>query len=206
MLSTVIAMEDEDRAPIDPRGYHRAYEVVADRIERRIRAGEFTYHAPLPSEPALAEWYGVSRTTVRSAARLLAERGMVEVRPGKGTFVVWQELASLWEASRLTGSICAGRQGLMVPPMPYRRPEINRVSIVPIYEQLEAAIAGQIASGQLQPGEKLPGDHDMANELEIGYQTVRRVMASLVGRGLIERRIGKGTFVAAAAPGHIEGT
>jgi GntR family transcriptional regulator len=90
MLSTVVTMKDEDSAPIDPRGYDKAYEVVAARIERRIRSGEFAYHAPLPSEPALAEWYGVSRTTIRSAARLLAERGMVEVRQGKGTYVTWR--------------------------------------------------------------------------------------------------------------------
>ena len=55
MLSTVITMEDEDdRAAIEPRGYARAYEVVAGRIERRIMAGEFGYHDPLPSEPDLA--------------------------------------------------------------------------------------------------------------------------------------------------------
>jgi DNA-binding FadR family transcriptional regulator len=90
MLSTVITMDDEDRAPIDPRGYDRAYEVVAARIERRIRNGEFGYHDPLPSEPVLSEWYGVSRTTIRSAARVLAERGIVEVRPGKGTYVTWR--------------------------------------------------------------------------------------------------------------------
>lgn len=81
-------MEEEDQAPIDR--FDVAYTVVADRIEKRIRGGEFGYHQPLPSEPRLAEWYGVSRTTVRSAARVLTERGLVEVRPGKGTFVVWQ--------------------------------------------------------------------------------------------------------------------
>lgn len=86
--------EEDDRAPIDPRGYERAYEVVARRLERRIRAGEWAFHMPLPSEPALAEWYGVSRTTIRSAARLLTERGMVEVRSGKGTYVTWQGDAS----------------------------------------------------------------------------------------------------------------
>jgi GntR family transcriptional regulator len=90
MLSTVITMEDQDTAPIDPRGYDKAYEVVAARIERRIKAGEFPWHTPLPSEPALAEWYGVSRTTVRSAIDLLAGSGMVEKRRGKGTFVTWR--------------------------------------------------------------------------------------------------------------------
>jgi GntR family transcriptional regulator len=91
VLSTVTDMTDhDDQAPIDPRGYERAYEVVAARLEHRIRAGEWAYHMPLPSEPALSEWYGVSRTTVRSAIRLLAAKEMVEVRTGKGTYVTWQ--------------------------------------------------------------------------------------------------------------------
>jgi DNA-binding GntR family transcriptional regulator len=94
MLSTVITMTDEtseaDQDPIDPRGYDTAYQVVARRLERRIRSGEFAFHMPIPSEPALADWYGVSRTTVRSGIRLLAESGMVEVRHGKGTYVTWQ--------------------------------------------------------------------------------------------------------------------
>jgi DNA-binding GntR family transcriptional regulator len=91
MMSTVLVMttEERDQDPIDPRGYDHAYEVVARRLRRRIERGEFAYHAPLPSEPALSEWYGVSRTTVRSAIRVLSERGMVEVRQGKGTFVTW---------------------------------------------------------------------------------------------------------------------
>lgn len=91
MLSTVSNVTEEDQAPIDPRGYETAYRVVAGRIERRIRAGEFGWHMPIPSEPALAEWYGVSRTTIRSAIRLLVEGGIVEVRPGKGTYVIWHQ-------------------------------------------------------------------------------------------------------------------
>jgi len=91
-MSTVLVMttEERDQDPIDPRGYDRAYEVVARRLEKRIRGGEFPWHAPLPSEPALSEWYGVSRTTVRSAIRVLAEAGMVEVRKGKGTYATWR--------------------------------------------------------------------------------------------------------------------
>lgn len=94
VLSTVITMEDDDRAEIDPRGYENAYEVVARRLERRIRRGEFPWHAPLPSEPDLSDWYGVSRTTVRSAIDVLAGKGMVEKRRGKGTYVTWRPDAS----------------------------------------------------------------------------------------------------------------
>jgi DNA-binding GntR family transcriptional regulator len=82
---------EDDQAPIDPRGYDRAYEVVARRMERRIKDGEWAFHAPLPSEPALAEWYGVSRTTIRHAAAVLAEAGIVEIRRGKGTYVIWRQ-------------------------------------------------------------------------------------------------------------------
>jgi DNA-binding GntR family transcriptional regulator len=93
LLSTVIAVttkDEGDQDPIDSRGYEKAYEVVARRLQRRIRDGEFPYHAPLPSEPALSEWYGVSRTTVRSAIETLIAAGLVERVRGKGTFVVWR--------------------------------------------------------------------------------------------------------------------
>ena len=92
----------------------------------------------------------------------------------------------------------------MVLAMALRRPDINRVSVVPIYEQLEASLAHQIEQGTLEPGEKLPGDRDLAIELGIGYQTVRRVMLSLAERGLVDRRQGKGTFVRGS--GHVSGT
>lgn len=88
-MSTVLTMtDDDDRAPLDP--YENAYEAIAARLERRIKAGDWAYHMPLPSEPRLAEWYGVSRATIRRAAELLIERGLVERRRGKGTFVTWR--------------------------------------------------------------------------------------------------------------------
>lgn len=82
---------DEDaRAPIDSRGIEVAYEVAARRLERRIRAGEWKYQMPIPSEPALAEMYEVSRTTIRSAIDILIERRLVRRVRGKGTYVIWQ--------------------------------------------------------------------------------------------------------------------
>lgn len=87
----VLIMEDDDRAPIDPRGPDLVYVTVANRIERRIRAGEFG-DGRLPSENDLAGWYGVARMTVRRAHQELIERGLVRVVPGKGTY------AARWES------------------------------------------------------------------------------------------------------------
>ncbi len=60
---------------------------TADAISRRIASGEWAPGARLPAEPALAESLGVSRATVRSALRRLAEAGAVRIRHGTGTFV-----------------------------------------------------------------------------------------------------------------------
>lgn len=83
----VLTMEDDDQAPIDPRGPDLVYVTVANRIEKRIRGGEFGDSGRLPSENDLAEWYGVARMTIRRVHQELIERGLVRVVPGKGTFV-----------------------------------------------------------------------------------------------------------------------
>ena len=65
----------------------RLYEKIVDQIEGRILAGELQPGDHLPSERELAEQFRVSRTAVREAVKTLAEKGLVQVRPGRGTFV-----------------------------------------------------------------------------------------------------------------------
>jgi len=52
-----------------------------------IEAGVLEPGARLPTEPRLAERFGVNRHTVRRAVAELAERGLVKVEQGRGTFV-----------------------------------------------------------------------------------------------------------------------
>ena len=63
------------------------YELVADHIEARIRAGEIPLGARLPGEQALRQEYGVALSTVRKAMSLLRDRGLVTTRASKGSFV-----------------------------------------------------------------------------------------------------------------------
>ena len=65
----------------------RLYERIVDQIERRIVAGELEVGDQLPAERDLAEQFGVSRTAVREAIKALREKGLVEIRLGRGTFV-----------------------------------------------------------------------------------------------------------------------
>lgn len=65
----------------------RLYEKIVSQIEGRILAGELKPGDHLPAERELAEQFRVSRTAVREAVKTLAEKGLVQVRPGRGTFV-----------------------------------------------------------------------------------------------------------------------
>jgi DNA-binding FadR family transcriptional regulator len=65
----------------------RLHEQVLNALVERIVAGEFPTGASLPSEAELCEAYGVSRSSIREALRVLAEKGLIEVRHGLGTRV-----------------------------------------------------------------------------------------------------------------------
>jgi GntR family transcriptional regulator, transcriptional repressor for pyruvate dehydrogenase complex len=62
-------------------------EQVMRQLRRLIASGRFTVGERLPSEPQLMREFGVGRTTVREAVRVLAHSGLLEVRQGSGTYV-----------------------------------------------------------------------------------------------------------------------
>jgi GntR family transcriptional repressor for pyruvate dehydrogenase complex len=73
---------------IQPVKQQRLYEKVADQFQDLIASGNLSAGDRLPNERMLAEQFAVSRTVVREALKTLAVRGLIEVRPGQGTFVV----------------------------------------------------------------------------------------------------------------------
>ncbi|MFY0679923.1 MAG: FadR family transcriptional regulator [Thalassovita sp.] len=71
-------------------------EQVAEQIGTRVLNGKYPPGATLPEEPSLCTEFGVSRTVIREAVRMLVSKGMLEVRPRIGTRVLdprdWQLL------------------------------------------------------------------------------------------------------------------
>lgn len=65
----------------------RLYEQIANQIRNLIFNGTLRPGDQLPSERELAEQFGVSRTAVREAVRVLGEKGLIEIQAGRGTFV-----------------------------------------------------------------------------------------------------------------------
>jgi DNA-binding FadR family transcriptional regulator len=60
---------------------------LAGELVERIVKGRYPSGTALPPEPALCERFGVSRTVVREAVKMLQEKGLVQVRRGAGTTV-----------------------------------------------------------------------------------------------------------------------
>ena len=60
---------------------------MAQSLQDDILQGIYKAKEALPTEPQLAEQFGVSRAVVRDAARLLMARGLVKVQHGRGMFV-----------------------------------------------------------------------------------------------------------------------
>ncbi|MBT1018580.1 GntR family transcriptional regulator [Canibacter sp. lx-72] len=56
-------------------------------LRRKITTGEWPIGERIPIEPELAQQMSVGRSTVREAVRSLANMGMLETLPGRGTFV-----------------------------------------------------------------------------------------------------------------------
>jgi GntR family transcriptional repressor for pyruvate dehydrogenase complex len=71
------------------RGALPAYQALADSIRDRILSGELEPGQRLPIEPELSTEYGVSRSTVREALRVLASQNLVSTSRGVlgGSFV-----------------------------------------------------------------------------------------------------------------------
>lgn len=62
-------------------------EVLADRLSKQIMEGRYAVKDKLPPEPELMEEFGVGRSTVREAIKLMANSGLLTVKQGAGTFV-----------------------------------------------------------------------------------------------------------------------
>jgi GntR family transcriptional regulator len=70
----------------------------------------------------------------------------------------------------------------------------------PAWVQIEEQLGDRIESGALAPGERLPPERDLAEALQVSRMTVRQALASLAARGMVERGVGRGTFVREAPP------
>lgn len=65
----------------------------------------------------------------------------------------------------------------------------------PIYIQIHNKIRKMIEEGKWQVGERIPSERDLAKTFEVSRMTLRQAVQTLVDEGILERRVGSGTYV-----------
>lgn len=63
------------------------------------------------------------------------------------------------------------------------------------HQRISRILAEEIRSGRRPAGERLPGEHTLAQRFGVSRTTVRAALAELSGEGLIATRTGKGSYV-----------
>lgn len=64
------------------------YTAIYDDLRQSIMDGTYEENSLLPTEQSLSMHYDVNRSTLRKAMQLLADEGLIEKKPGKGTIVL----------------------------------------------------------------------------------------------------------------------
>jgi GntR family transcriptional regulator len=75
-------------------------------------------------------------------------------------------------------------------------PPVTRSDAAPLYQRIARSLEAQIGSGALASGDRLPSERRLAEELGASRMTARQAVKWLERHGLIETRIGRGSFVA----------
>jgi DNA-binding FadR family transcriptional regulator len=85
----------------EPLTKDRLYRGIVDQITEAILTGKMRPGDRLPTENELADHFGVSRTVVREATQALRAQGLVEVTPGRGTFISQPSIESVINSLQL---------------------------------------------------------------------------------------------------------
>ena len=110
------------------------YQEVAERLRQRIFAHELT-PGDWIDEQKLAEQYGISRTPLREALKVLASEGLVELKPRRGCYVTEisrQDLDDIFPLMAMLEGRCAGDAARKAQPA-------DIAELGEIHERLESA-------------------------------------------------------------------
>ncbi len=129
------------------------YRQISDSLRLRIESGQLPPDDQLPTETDLSHEFGASRNTIRDAIKSLISLGLVETRPGQGTFVARRldPLVTTLSADKSTG--LGGGEGAAY------RSEISDEHRVPTTTEpdvrLQTAVGDIAARLQVQEGTRI---------------------------------------------------
>ena len=67
---------------------------------------------------------------------------------------------------------------------------------IPLYMQIKDLLVARVTKGEWAPGDIIPSEMQLAQQLNVSQGTVRKAITELVENNVLVRRQGRGTFVA----------
>jgi DNA-binding FadR family transcriptional regulator len=152
----------------------KVYQQIAEQIERSILGGELHSGDRLPTERELSEQFHASRTAVREAMKTLAQKGLVEMRPGRGTIVIDGTLQAMRHSLGLMMRVGqAGSSANLVEVREIIEPEIAALAAVRATDEHIAAMreAVRVMDANLKEANAyIAADNDFHRALAKGTQ------------------------------------
>ncbi len=159
--------------------------VVVDQLAHRIIGGELAAGSILPTEVALGEEFGFSRTVMREALKLLEERGLIRVEQGRGTTVQPRESWALLDADVLAIALQYDADTVLLDDLLRVRrvleADMARVAAVRLTEAELAQLTENLDSMA-----QSTGDYARFRALDLAFhQLVMKASGSEVGRAIV---------------------
>jgi GntR family transcriptional regulator len=78
---------------------------------------------------------------------------------------------------------------------------VNNPNALPVYVQIAELLIREIEAARLLDGERLPPEREMAGQMKVSVGTLRKALAEVEKRGMLERVQGSGNYVRAGGKG-----
>ena len=85
-------------------------------------------------------------------------------------------------------------------------PTIQPIRKRAISDEIVDQLVSLISRNELKPGERLPPERDLCRQFGVGRTSLREALKSLATLGIIEGRVGEGTFISRDSSRHLERT
>lgn len=176
--------------------------VVVEDIAHGILGGALPEGTVLPTEPALGEEFGFSRSVIREGLKLLEERGLVRVEQGRGTTVQGRDAWNLLDPTVLRIALAYDHDMLLLDDLIAVRRLLERDMARSAAARLSEDELSALAENVNRMTTSI-GDYEQFRSLDFAFHAViMRASGSEIGRTIVRTiHLNAGHALRLSAPG-----
>ena len=158
---------------------------ITAELVRRIVSGVHPPGTALPPEPALGDEFGVSRTVLREAVKILQEKGLVQVRQGAGTIVTPPPMWDMLDALVLSAAIAEDEGVVILDDLVVTRRVLESDMANVAARTVDPETVGSLRT-LVDRMDELVDDHVAYAEQDLAFHdTIMRVSGNRIARGVV---------------------